>query len=284
MGKQNIKRLKSRPKDTHKGDYGHVFILAGSVGLTGAAYLCSQSALLSGSGLVTLGIPESLNGIMEAKLTEVMTLPLAETVEQSLAKSSEKKILNFKSKADVLAIGPGISRNSETQGLIRSLVSKLDRPFVLDADGINAFENYANRLNKKSSPMVITPHPGEMARLTGASVDAVQRDRKGIARRISKRYNCVCVLKGARTVVSSPRGDTYINETGNPGMATAGVGDILTGILASFIGQGLDPFGAAKLAVYIHGRAGDLAMREKGAISLVARDLLHKLPIVLKDL
>lgn len=284
MVKVDIKKIKQRSKDTHKGNYGHVFILAGSAGLTGAAYLASQAALLSGSGLVTLGIPKSLNSIMEVKLTEVMTLPLEETKEQTFSGISKRKILKFAQNTDVMAIGPGISRNRETGRLVRSLVKELDKPLVIDADGLNAFKGKANLLKAHKESLVITPHPGEMSRLIGEDVSLIQRDRKGIARRVSRRYNCITVLKSARTVIANPRGDIYINETGNPGMATGGVGDILTGMIASFIGQGLTPFGAAKLAVYLHGCTGDLAMREKGEIALIASDLLRKLPTVYKNL
>lgn len=284
MVKMPIKKIKPRLKDTHKGDYGHVFVIAGSVGLTGAAYLTSMAALLSGSGLVTLGIPKSVNPIMEEKLTEVMTRPLPETRQQTLSVKALSEIKDFAKKTDVLAIGPGLSRNRSTQELVRSLVTNLDKYFVLDADGINAFEDKAELLNECKQGFVITPHPGEMSRLIGKSIDAIQKDTKGIAKKVAKRYNCVTVLKTARTVVANPKGEIYINETGNPGMATGGVGDILTGMIASFIGQGLKPFGASKLAVYLHGRAGDLAMREKGEISLIATDLLDKLPTVLKNL
>lgn len=284
MVRHAINKIKVRPKDTHKGDYGHVFVLAGSVGMTGAAYLTSQATLLSGSGLVTLGIPKSLNPIMEAKLTEVMTLPLDETAEQSFAASSEKRILDFASKADVVAIGPGISRNAETQGLLRNLIKKIDKPIVLDADGLNAFSGKISLLSDHKKALVITPHPGEMARLAGETASAIQRDRRTAAKKASQSCNCITVLKGSRTVVASAAGKIYVNVTGNPGMATGGVGDVLTGIIASFIGQGIEPFGAAKLGAYLHGRAGDLAIREKGEISLIATDLLDKLPAVFRNL
>ncbi len=284
MVKARITKIRPRLKDTHKGDYGHVFVLAGSVGLTGAAYLTSMAALLSGSGLVTLGVPKSINPIMEEKLTEVMTKPLPETVEETLSIKALSEIKKFAKRADVVAIGPGLSRNKKTGQLIRSLLPSLDKPIVLDADGINAFEGKAGLLEKAKKSLVITPHPGEMARLTKEKTSVIQRDRKKSAKTVSKRYNCITVLKGARTVVANPKGDFYINATGNPGMATGGVGDVLTGMIASFIGQGIEPFGAAKLAVYLHGRAGDLAVREKGEISLIATDLLDKLPTVLKSL
>jgi len=284
MVKEIVKKIQKRSSETHKGSYGHVFVLGGSPGLTGAAYLTSMAALRSGSGLVTLGTPKSLNCIMEVKLTEVMTKPLPETAKGTLSNTALAEIKNFSKTLEVVAIGPGLSRNKNTGLLVRNLVSSLDKPIVLDADGLNALEGKAKLLLKAKKEIIITPHPGEMSRLIRKSVSTIQNDRRGIAKSVSKLYNCVTVLKGSRTVVANPKGELYINETGNPGMATGGVGDVLTGMIASFVGQGITSFGAAKLAVYLHGRAGDLAMREKGEISLIATDLLHKLPSVLKNL
>lgn len=284
MGQSLTKKIGKRPKEAHKGTYGHVFVLAGSLGMTGAAYLTSMAALRSGSGLVTLGIPKSINGIMEEKLTEAMTKPLAETNEQSLSIKALADIIKFTKKADVLAIGPGLSGNKSTENLLRKLIVALDKPFVLDADGLNAFEGKTSLFKKVRKSFVITPHPGEMSRLIRKNIPFIQKNRITVAKKAARLYNCITVLKGARTVVSNPAGDVYINNTGNPGMATGGVGDLLTGMIASFIGQNIDPFGAAKLAVYLHGLAGDLAMREKGEISLIATDLLNKLSIVFKGL
>lgn len=284
MVKEIVKKIQKRSSETHKGSYGHVFVLGGSPGLTGAAYLTSMAALRSGSGLVTLGIPKSLNPIMEVKLTEVMTKPLPETAKGTLSNTALAEIKKFSKTLEVIAIGPGLSRNKNTGLLVKNLVSSLDKPIVLDADGLNVLEGKAKLLLKAKKEIIITPHPGEMSRLIRKSVSTIQNDRKGIAKSVSKLYNCITVLKGARTVVANPKGELYINETGNPGMATGGVGDVLTGMIASFVGQGITSFGAAKLAVYLHGRAGDLAMREKGEISIIATDLLHKLPSVLKNL
>ena len=276
---RQIKGLLSRRKpDTHKGDYGHVFVIAGSIGLTGAAALCSQAAILSGSGLVTLGIPKSLNPIMARKLTEVMTKPLPQTREQSLSYSALKEILRFAGKINCVAIGPGLSRNKSTQRLVRKLLTSLKKSIVLDADGINALEGKVNLLKSAKAPIVITPHPGEMSRLVSLSKNEIARNKQRIAKKFSNKYNVVCVLKGHRSVVAGPKGRAYINTTGNPGMASGGVGDILTGMIASFIGQGLSPFNAAKLGVYLHGLAGDLAAKKKGEVSLIASDLLQVLP------
>ncbi len=278
--------LKRKP-DTHKGDYGHVFALAGSVGLTGAAYLTSQAAILSGSGLVTLGIPKSLNPIMARKLVEVMTRPLAETKEQSLSLKAFAEIKKFCGKIDVLTVGPGLSQNKETQALVRKVISKINKPMVIDADGLNALVGHLDLLlttRNQQLTTIMTPHPGEMARLIGKTRDYVQANRKKVAKGLAKKYNVVLVLKGHRTVVASPDGKIYINRTGNPGMASGGVGDVLTGMIASFLAQGLTAFDAARFGVHVHGLAGDIAAKEKGQLSLIATDVLKKIPEVLKKL
>ncbi|MFH1778285.1 MAG: NAD(P)H-hydrate dehydratase [Candidatus Omnitrophota bacterium] len=270
--------LPKRKIDSHKGDYGHVLVLAGSVGMTGAAYLCSQAAIMSGCGLVTLGIPRSLNKLMEIKLTEVITKPLTETREQTLGLSAYAEILRLTEKIDVLIIGPGLSTNLETQLLVRRLIKSIKKPMVLDADGINALIGSPGMLKKTNVPFVITPHPGEMAKLIGVNPQSLINERKNIAKSFAHDYRVTTVLKGHRTIIASPDGSIYINETGNPGMATAGSGDILSGMIGSFMAQGIQVFDAAKLACYLHGLAGDLAASEKGEYSLIAGDILKRLP------
>ena len=282
MVKRHISQVPPRRENTHKGDFGHVLVVAGSRGMTGAASLASRAALLAGSGLVTCGVPESLNAIMEVKLTEAMTLALPETKEATLALKAAEKIVKFSEKADAVALGPGVSRQKDTQKLIRGLLLKIKKPLVLDADGIVALSDNPNILKRRAQPTVLTPHPGEMSRLTGKSVRAVQGGRKKLAEAFAKKYNTVLVLKGYRTVIASPKGDVYVNKTGNSGMGTAGVGDVLTGIIASFIGQGIIPYSASVLGVYLHGLAGDIAAKEKGQFSLIASDLLAKLPQAIK--
>lgn len=283
MGDKEMERvLPARPKDSHKGDYGHVFVLAGAVGLTGAAYLTSSASLLAGSGLVTLGIPESLNVIVATKLTEVMTLPLPETKEMTLSLKALPKIRKVLSKVDALAIGPGLSQHFETRKVIRNLLPLIRIPAVVDADGINAIAGGIDILKKLKTRVILTPHPGEFARLLGLSVDKVQKNRISLAKSFAARYNVTLILKGYQTIVAAAEGVAYINETGNPGMATAGSGDVLTGIIAAFLGQRIDYFPAAKYAVYLHGLAGDLAAREKGQVSLTAQDILNNLPRAFK--
>lgn len=277
-----LKVLPKRIPASHKGDYGHILVLAGSAGLTGAAALCCVGALRSGCGLVTLGIPKSLNLAMEAKLTEVMTYPLPETAELSLSLEAAPEINRLVEKADVVAIGPGLATNQETGALVRKLIVSIEKPFVLDADGLNSIIDNVAILKDIKAQAVLTPHPGEMGRLLRRKTEELQKDRVKVARNFAKAYEVTVVLKGHQTVVSDAGGNYYVNRTGNPGMASAGVGDILTGMIASLMGQGISPFEASKVAVHVHGLAGDLAAKEKGQISLIAGDLLNKLPDAFK--
>ena len=283
MVKEHFSQIPRRGEDTHKGDFGHVFVIAGSRGMTGAAFLASEAAMLSGSGLVTCGIPASLNAIMEVKLTEAMTLPLPGIEAGALSSLAEKEILDFSEKVEVVAMGPGLSRHEETQGLIRNLVEKIDRPVVIDADGTVAIAKNTDILKERKKPTVLTPHPGEMSHLTGKDRRRVQANRKKIAVDFAKANNVILVLKGYQTIVADPKGNAYINTTGNSGMSSGGVGDILTGMIASFIGQGINPYSAAAIGVYLHGLAGDIAAKEKGQFSLIATDLLAKLPQAIKE-
>ena len=279
-------RLLRRKADSHKGDFGHIFIIAGSARFSGAAVLCAESAMRSGAGLVTLGIPKSINSaVIRLKPKEAMSLPLDETKEGSLGIAAYKKIKGFCDCIDVLALGPGLSRNKETLQLVRKIITKIDNPVVIDADGLNALKGHLGLLIKrldKQRQIVLTPHPGEMARLLGVSVAAVQKNRKNIAQKFANEYNVTIVLKGKNTAVAGPKAGIYINKTGNPGMATAGSGDVLTGMIAAFLGQGLNSFEAAKYAVYLHGLAGDLAAKEKTQISLIASDIIRKIPEAIK--
>jgi len=283
MVKEHLSKMHGRPEDTHKGDFGHVFVVAGSTGMTGAAYLASQGALLSGSGLVTCGIPKNLNTIMEIKLTEAMTLPLSDTKDGALNASSAEEISEFSKKCDALALGPGLGRQKETLKAARSALKKVNKPVVLDADGIISLVGKTDILKNRRFTTVLTPHPGEFSKLTGKDVSAIQRDREKTAKAFAKKHNVVLVLKGHRTVVASPKGAVYVNTTGNSGMSSGGVGDVLTGMIASFIGQGIDSYSASVIGVYVHGLAGDMAAREKGQFSLIASDILEKLPEAIQE-
>ncbi len=283
MVKEHLQKIPSRKADTHKGNFGHVFVLAGSKGMTGAAYLASQAAMLSGSGLVTCGVPESLNDIMEVKLTEAMTLPLPETRDATLSLKAEKPILEFCKKCDVVALGPGISRHKDTIKLAGNLIKSIKKPLVIDADGIMSLVDRRDILKKRKAPTVVTPHPGEMSRLIGKDVETIQAIRGKVASEFAKKYDVVLVLKGYQTVVANSKGETYINSTGNSGMSSGGTGDVLTGMIASFLGQGIAPYSAAIIGVYLHGFAGDIAAKEKGQFSLIASDILERLPQAIKE-
>ncbi|MEW6008406.1 MAG: NAD(P)H-hydrate dehydratase [Candidatus Omnitrophota bacterium] len=274
-----------RKKDSHKGDFGHLFLLAGSSGLTGAAVMVARSCLRAGAGLVTLGVPETLIEVFEKQLIEVMTLALPETKNQTLSDKAYKKINNFLEKCDCLAIGPGLSANSSTQVLVRKIIKTCKLPMVIDADAINALAGHLNILRNTQHAIrntrILTPHPGEMARLTGKTVSYIQENRKSVATKFAKEFGVTLILKGHNTLVADSK-NCYVNRTGNPGMASAGMGDCLTGIVGAFLAQGLDSFSAAKFGAYIHGLAGDLAAKEKGELGLIASDLIEKIPEAIK--
>ena len=283
---KNLPKLNPRKSNTHKGSYGRVLVLAGSPGMTGAAYLCSKAALRSGSGIVTLGVPESLNPVMEVKLTCVMTRPLPETKASTLSNKARNEIMKLCEAHDVVALGPGLSQQPETRKLILWLIKNIDRDMVIDADGLNALKDNVNVLHKIKKNAVLTPHPGEMSRLTGSgSAKDVQKERQktatqfvqSIRKKLSNEKKLIMVLKGDKTIVAD-YGKVYVNRTGNPGMATAGAGDVLTGIIVSLIGQGHDVFDASQLGVYIHGLAGDIAAKKKGELSMIASDIIEYLP------
>lgn len=279
-----LDRLPIRPIDAHKGTFGHAAIIAGSVGLTGAAAMAAVAAVRIGAGIVTLGVPESLNDILEAKVTEAMTVPLPETVERSFSKDAVGKALELIARCDAVAIGPGLGRNPETVEFIHKLLPEIEKPMVIDADALNAIAEDVSVLAKLKAPLVITPHPGEMSRLTGTTTEAIQSNRLSAALHTAKRFGSVLVLKGAGTVISSPDGQAWINSTGSPAMASGGTGDVLTGSIVGLLAQGLSPLDAAICSVYIHGRAGEIAAEEIGESGVAATDLLPLLPRVIKEL
>ncbi len=268
-----------RRLDSHKGDYGKVFILAGSPGMSGAAILAAKGALRTGAGLVFLGIPQILNQIVETELLEVISKPLNQTKDGCLSLRNYSFIYNFSRKIDALVLGPGLSQNRQTQKLIRRLIKTVKRPLIIDADAINALIGHLALLPQRS---IITPHPGELARLLKINVEEIQKKREEIAVDFARRYKLTVVLKGFQTVVSTPQGEIYINKSGNPGMATAGMGDVLSGMLGTLLARGFSPFEAAKAAVYLHGSAGDLAAREKGEEGMIASDVVEKIPEAIK--
>ena len=268
-----------RPLAANKGNFGHVLVIGGSVGKAGAAAMAGISALRVGAGLSTVATAGSVLGIVAGFHPEVMTEPLDETDAGTISTRASERIGELIKGKTVLAVGPGISRNPETSEFVRSLVAKSKTPLVLDADGLNAFEGRANELSDKGRTLVITPHPGEMARLAGSTIAAVQRDRINVARTFAREHELIVVLKGHRTLIAQPDGTVWVNTTGNPGMATGGTGDILTGMVAGLIAQNPERIVEAVIAaVHIHGLAGDVARESMGEHSLVATDLVKALP------
>jgi len=276
-------RLLRRKINSHKGDYGHILILAGSAKFSGAGLLCAEAALRSGAGLVTLGIPKSINqAVIINKIREVMTLPLPETKEGTLSLGALNKINEFLKKVDILIIGPGLGSNKSTFSLIRKVIAKTTQPMVIDADGLNALNNHLDIIKNHKGKIVLTPHPAEMSRLFGVKVGVIKKNMKFVAKKYAKHYNSVIVLKGHNSVVTDGSSQCYINKTGNPGMATAGSGDVLSGIAGAFLAQGLDSFEAAKYAAYIHGLAGDIAAKKKTQMGLIASDIIKNIPGAIK--
>lgn len=281
--------LAPRPRNSNKGMYGHALVIGGSLGKAGAAAMAGFSALRAGAGLVTVATAKSVLPTVAGFHPELMTEPLQETADGTIALDALRSIELIAEKKTVVAIGPGISRNNETAELVRKIVSEAATAIVLDADGLNAFEGRAKELNRgehrsgtesaRKTPLVLTPHPGEMSRLTGLSIQSIQRDRISVARDFAREHGVILVLKGDRTIVAAPDGRAWVNPTGNPGMATGGTGDILTGIIAGMIAQNATrPLEAVLAAVYLHGRAGDIACERVGEQPLVATDLIEVLP------
>ncbi len=269
-----------RPADSNKGNYGHVLVVGGSLGKAGAAAMAGMAVLRAGGGLATVATAKSALGAIASFHPELMTEPLPETDAGTISRSAEARIEDLAKGKSVIAIGPGISRDPETAELVRTLVARLESPMVVDADGLNAFEGRAAELNGKDQMLVITPHPGEMARLAGCSVADVQKGRLETARNFAREHNLTVVLKGYRTLVVQPDGEAWVNTTGNPGMATGGTGDVLTGIVAGMMAQHRkDAFKAVLAAVHLHGLAGDVMKAIVGEHSMVATDLLQGLPI-----
>ncbi len=274
--------LPPRKPSAHKGTFGHAGIIAGSIGKTGAAALAAKAALRTGAGLVTVATPTGANDVLEAKLLEAMTAPMPQTKGGSLARSALDRLKAFTSTKTALAIGPGLTTHPETVDLLQTLIPQLDRPAILDADALNALAGKPSLLAECKVSPILTPHPGEMARLEEeATPQTINADRLGVAARFAQRRNVTLVLKGARTVLAHPDGRMAICPTGNPGMATAGTGDVLTGMMAGLLAQRMDAWDAACAAVYFHGAAGDLAATEKGSMGMVAGDLVEHIPAAL---
>jgi len=276
--------LKKEKRETHKGDRGHLLVLAGSTGKTGAAAMTALGALRAGAGLVTVGIPSSLNGILEVKLTEAMTEPLPETAEGTLSIRAKDKILSLAEGKSAIVIGPGLSTNPETARLVRELAVECDLPMLIDADGLNALAEEPGILNRLDGKKILTPHPGEMAKLTGVKSRDIQLDRLGAAARFIEQHKCCLVLKGARTLISAPGEKMYINPTGNPALASGGSGDVLTGIIAGLLTRGAPAIKAAIAGAYLHGLAAGLLAEKMGEKGVLASELLDVVPGLMESL
>ena len=270
--------LPHRPADAYKNTFGKVLIIAGSTGLTGAAAMASLSALRSGAGMVVLGIPERFNPVFEEKITEVMTAPLPETESGSIHSRAIHEIDRWLKWSHVLALGPGLSTHPETQAFVRAFLQKVDKPIVIDADGINNLAGQFDLIKNYPADLVFTPHVGELSRLTGVSQKDILANRVEIVRKWAQKLHCVILLKGAPTVVADPDGNAYFNPSGNAGMATAGSGDVLTGLIAGFLAQGMTGMQAAVSGAFAHGMAGDLAAQKLGQRGMIAGDILNHVP------
>jgi NAD(P)H-hydrate epimerase len=284
LTREQIRTLISpRAADVHKGDFGRVLIVAGSRGKTGAAILAAQGALKSGAGLVTIATPRSVLPIVAAHAPEYMTEPLEETVDGTVHFAAAEIVLGLA--ADVIAVGPGLGRGEGVATFVRELLDKTETPIVLDADALNAFADDPPALvGREGRDVIITPHPGEMARLVGCTIDDVQADRMGIARDFATSHKLYVVLKGYRTLIATPDGKVFVNPTGSPGMASGGTGDVLTGMLGAWLAQLLDAEAACRLAVYLHGAAGELADADQGEVSMTAVDLVQQIPEAVLEL
>jgi len=277
-----VRFLPKREPDAHKGDFGHLLIVGGSRGKPGAAVMAATAALRSGVGLVTVASARGALPLMAPALPESMWEPLEETTEGAISQAAYPRLKGLLVGKTALAIGPGLGRDPDTVALVKKLVRETELPVVIDADGLNAFEGDAAAL-PPNRPLALTPHPGEAARLLGCTSSEIQANRLESARRLSSLTKAFVVLKGYRSLISDPAGQVYINLTGNPGMATGGTGDVLTGIVGALLSrQPIDV--ALRLGVYLHGLAGDLAAEEIGGTSLIATDLIRKLPEAIRSL
>lgn len=274
VGEELARALSEREADAHKGSFGHCLLVAGSTGKAGAAVLAARAAVVGGAGLTTVALPAELAEALAGGCPEAMTLPLPATASGTLALAGWESLAAAAEARSVVAIGPGLGRHAETDALVRRLALATARPLVLDADGLNAFEGHLDELARRTAPTILTPHPGELARLLGGSSAAIQEDRLGSAREAARRSGAVVVLKGRATLVAAPGGEVWINATGNAGMASGGSGDVLTGLVAARCAQGDDAAFAAALSVHLHGSAGDLALARNGGDAVPATELL----------
>ena len=274
--------LPPRPADAHKGDFGRVLVVAGSRGMSGAAVLCASAALRGGAGLVRLAVPESVLPLVAAANPCYMTVPLPEDRDGRLSALALPTLLDAARWSTATALGPGLGQSADVTAVVLGVLGQTSVPLVLDADALNAIAPHLGALTARIGPLVLTPHPGEFARLLGCSTADVQARRQDAAVAFAASRHAMVVLKGHGTIVTDGR-RVYVNTTGNPGMATGGSGDVLTGLVGALLAQKLEPFLAAQLGVYLHGLAGDLARNDRGETSLIASDLLDCLPRAFRE-
>ncbi len=272
--------MPKRHSDTHKGDYGKLFIAGGAKGLTGAPSMAAEAALRCGCGLVSVGVPASLNGVLEVKLTEAMTLPLPDS-GGNLTEEATEAIVQKALQSDALVFGPGIGRTDAIVKILRAVLKKSQVPVLIDADGLFALAKDMDMLSECGCNLVLTPHEAEFARLSGYTIKEIKKDRCGLSRRFATEFGVTLVLKGAKTIVTAPDGTQYINITGNSGMATGGSGDVLSGIIGAFLARGCKECDAAALGVYCHARAGDKAAETVGEDSLIPSDIISAIHLIL---
>lgn len=276
--------LPERKPDSHKGNYGRMLSICGSVGMAGAAYFAATAAVKCGAGLVTSAVPKSISIPLASKFNEVMLLPLDETQDGTLSLMCKSKLLNKVLESDAIVLGCGLGSGLDVFELVSEIIRKSSCPIILDADGINAINKNINLLQEAQAPIVITPHPGEMARLLNISIEKVQSDRINIAQKFAMKFRVVVVLKGVFTIIATPKGQIFVNPTGNPGMAKGGSGDILSGMIASFVAQGLTLVDSAMCGVFLHGLAGDTCAHRISQYGMTPTDMLDVIPHLFKDL
>jgi NAD(P)H-hydrate epimerase len=275
LDEQIVKSMLSvRPPDFHKGDAGRVYIVGGSPGMTGAPCLAGSAALRMGAGLITVVTPESLRPIVEAKQMEVMTVGIPDGGTGYFAPGMIPTLMEVLSKADVIVVGPGLGMTDAMPAFVKGLISRIKVPFLLDADALNALSGESVTLQGATAPCILTPHPGEMARLTKETIESIEATRIDSARHLAEEERVTVILKGARTVVATPKGDIFINTTGNPYMASGGMGDALTGMIAALASQGLSPNDAACAGVFLHGMSADLLVRDHPMTPVTATDVI----------
>jgi NAD(P)H-hydrate epimerase len=276
------KPIPARDKDTHKGNYGKVLFIAGSSNYLGAPYFAALSFLKAGGGLSYLATPANLAAFIGSKGSEIVFVPLKNTTSGSISLENKLQLIQFSKNIDMVVIGPGLSLNKETQTLVRELSAEIRKPLLIDGDGITAVANNLECISKREAPTILTPHLGEMARIVGKNIEDISKNKVDVLQNTAQKLNATIVLKGAHSLIGYPDKSVFINLSGNPGMATAGSGDILTGAIAAMFGLGFSINDAVRMGVFLHGFAGDLAAKEKGEDGLIASDIMNQLPVSLK--